>query len=130
MPALRRRLVLWTIGLVALGAAAALAFYLSAGDRYRLYTSPFAADCWRAVELTTLSSSTIEPAAVGAPMRDTQDRVHVSIDYTMDRVLGGSTLNVACVFEAGDGALESVEFDGIALDAETLETVNRELAGP
>lgn len=127
---MRRRIVLWGIGLVTLGAAAALLYYLGTGDRYRLYTSSFAADCWRAVELTTLSSSTIEPAAVGAPRRDAQGRVHVSIDYTMDRVLGGSTLNVACVFEAdGGGALESVEFDGNALEAETLETVNRELAG-
>lgn len=113
--------------LVVLAGVGALAYRLGSGMRYRLYTSPVAGDCWRAVELTTLSTSSVRLVSVAAPTSDAARRPHVSIDYTMDRVLGGKTLNVECVFAAGGDGLESIRFDGVALDAEALEDVNREL---
>ncbi len=124
---MRTARVLWLAALGVLAGALALAWHFGGGARYRLYTNALAGDCWRAVEIATLSTSTIEPVAVAAPTRDAQGRAEVSIDYTMDRVLGGSTLNVRCVFEPGGETLAAVEFDGVALDAETLADVNRDL---
>lgn len=124
----RARIVGGLIGLLLLAGAAALAYRLGAGARYRLYTSPAAGDCWRAVELTALSTSTLTPVSVGAPTRAADGRTAVSIDYVLDRVLGGATLTVRCTRAADGSRLESVDFDGIALDAAGLARVNRELA--
>lgn len=120
-----KRLVLLAVVVVVAGAAAA-SYRLGAGARYRLYTNAYAGDCWRAVELTTLESSTISPEHVHAPTRDANGRVHATIEYTMDRVLGGRTLSVECTF-AGDGRLAAIVFDGVALEADALAEVRREL---
>lgn len=116
----------WAVALAALAAAAVLTYRLMPGARYRLYTSAVAGDCWRAIELTTLPTSTITPVAVASPTQDADGRTRVSIDYTMDRVLGGKMLNVSCLFSR-TGELASVDFEGVALDPDTLAEVNREL---
>lgn len=113
---------------VAAAGIAVLAWQLGTGGRYRLYSSEQAGDCWRVLQLTTPGSSRIEPVRVGAPARSPQGHVRVTIGYTMDRVLGGGTLEVVCAFGA-DGRLATVEFDGGALDAESLEAVNSALYG-
>lgn len=112
--------------LIAVAGAAVASYWLGAGARYRLYTNAHAGDCWRAVELTTLESSTISPEHVHAPTRDADGGVHARIEYTMDRVLGGRTLSVECTF-AADGRLAAVVFDGSALEADALAEVRREL---
>lgn len=124
---MRSKHIAWIAGAALVAAAGAAAWHLVTAARYRLYTDAFAGDCWRAVELTTLETSTITPEHVHAPTRDADGRVHVSIDYTMDRVLGGRTLSVECTFAADGGSLSRVAFDGVALDAEALAEVRREL---
>lgn len=123
---MRRRLVVLSLVLAALAAGGALGWHLAAGARYRLYTSAPAGDCWRALELATLATSTLRPVSVHRPVRAADGRTRASIEYAMDRVLGGRTLEVTCVFTPG--GLESMAFDGVALDAEALADVRGALA--
>jgi hypothetical protein len=54
------------------------------------------------------------------------DDISVDIEYRMDRVLGGATLDASCVYprEQGSPRARSIVLGGTALDAETLRSIN------
>lgn len=109
-------------------ALAAAAVFLASGSRYRLYMGGPASRCWQAAGALASPTSELRPERVTGPTREPDGGVRVSIDYRLDRVLGGRTLNIRCTFAAGRPTAEAITFEGRPLETEALESVNREIS--
>lgn len=99
-------------------AVAAVGVYLVRGDRWRLYADARAGHCWNAIESLALPSSSIRPVRVTIVPET------VRIEYLMDRVLAGATLDAECVYAEGEQGARSISLNGMPLDAETLRSLN------
>ena len=103
--------------IVGVAIAAGIA-YLLRGERWRLYTDARAGHCWNAVESLALSTSSLRPVRV------TVGAQSVRIEYLMDRVLGGVTLDAECRYSEGESHAQSIALNGVPLDPETLQSLN------
>jgi hypothetical protein len=111
--------------LAATAAAVTGGLYLARGDRHRLYFDPHAGHCWDALEALALSSSSLRPLAIAVDRSGANGSIRVTIDYRLDRALGGAALEAVCVYDAGERRARSIVLGGMPIDADTLRLVNR-----
>jgi hypothetical protein len=123
--AMQRRSTLALAVVVATAAAVAGGLFLAAGDRHRLYWDPQAGHCWSAIEALALSSSSLRPLGIAVDRSGADGSTRVTIDYRLDRALGGAALEAVCIYDAGERRARSIVLGGMPIDADTLRLINR-----